>query len=167
MFCTRHQILRKLRSLTHSRNVSFEIIINSGIHKSTFLAITDNLCCLNFFQSRCDVGTEYLLTWDGGCQGRLLLNPMTRRGGYLVTVDSAEKSDKKQEEAANKMMELSIGSIQSSGGKGGAEGTTASPAPKAEKIPANTGAPVSGSVPKEAKVFTITQVQSYLKMFHS
>ena len=92
-----------------------------------------------------------MLNWDGGSQGKLLLNPMTRRGGYLTTVDQAEKFDKTQEEAMEKMMELAIGNIPLPVGKGGKEGATGSPAGKPEKIPANTGASPSASA-KEEKV---------------
>ena len=104
-------------------------------------------------QSHCDVGTQYLLTWDGGSQGKLALDPLTRRGGYLATVEQAEIIDKKQEEAMNKMMDLAIGQVQFSKGKGTADVSTSSPAASSGKIPANTGATAPGSDAVEGKVF--------------
>ncbi|KAI6646485.1 hypothetical protein LOD99_12606 [Oopsacas minuta] len=86
--------------------------------------------------SKCDDSTQYLLNWEGGSTGKLAVNVLTRRGGYLSTVEQAEIMDKKQEEAMDKMMEMVIGTVQESIDK---KVGNKPPAATGGKIASNTG----------------------------
>ena len=82
--------------------------------------------------SKCEKGAQHLLIWEGGCQGGLAVKALTRRGGYITTVEKAEMADKKEEEMMQKMLDLAIVKVL--------PGKPEQPPAKVDKIPANTGA---------------------------
>ena len=77
------------------------------------------------------------------------MSELTRRGGYLTTVEQAERMDKKQDELMDKMMEIAMDQIKI--GKPENE-----PAPKGDKIPSNSGD--SDASAKVVSILTLTTV---------